>query len=107
MHQTRGAPVSNQAVIQTSQPQLVQMAASTPNEVTESTPIPSKTVPPPPRKKHLAIITDPNSGKNLNIEDLAKEEPKNTVAVNRNNESYSGASNQPNAVSSVCLPIIL
>ena len=68
MHQNRGPPVSSQAVIQASQPQIVQVTAPTPNEVTKSIPMPSKPV--APRKKQLTILTDPNCGNTLNIEEL-------------------------------------
>ncbi len=42
----------------------------------------------PKREKHMAIITDPNTGKNLNLEELApKVVPKNQTIITATNDS--------------------
>lgn len=106
MHQQRGGPqVQSQTVIQPTQPpQMVQMTAPPNNEVTEPAPIQPKAQ--PKRAKQMALLQDPNSGKEIDIEQLAKEEPKVKPVVNRTIESFSGASNQTDVVSTVC-PLIV
>jgi hypothetical protein len=48
----------------------------------------------PKREKHMAIITDPNTGKNLNLEELApKVVSKNQTIITATNDSNSEAIN--------------
>ncbi|CAG2121136.1 unnamed protein product, partial [Medioppia subpectinata] len=96
--QPRGQPVAAQPVIQTThQPLPVQMTAPTPEMNTES-PTPSSTKV-PKRTRTLAILTDPNSGKTIDLADLAKnpiEEANSQTDATLKTESHSGTSNPPN-----------
>jgi hypothetical protein len=48
----------------------------------------------PKREKHIAIITDPNTGENLNLEELApKVVSKNQKIITATNDSNSEAIN--------------
>ena len=98
MHQSRGTPVANQPVIQAQQPPMVPLQTNN-SEINEPTQLPSKQI--APRTRRTAIITDPNTGKDVDIEQLAKEEPKSQVASSRANESFTGASTHSNSLSTV------
>jgi hypothetical protein len=102
IHTSRGAPVS-QPVIQTPLAVQVPGPVSSNNEVNESQQIQQKPVL-PKRQRCIATITDPNSGKNLNLEELvSKDVSKNQTVVNATNDSHSGADNLLNASSTVGL----
>ncbi|CAG2111570.1 unnamed protein product, partial [Medioppia subpectinata] len=96
--QPRGQPVAAQPVIQTThQPLPVQMTAPTPEMNTES-PTPSSTKV-QKRTRTLAILTDPNSGKTIDLADLAKnpiEEANSQTDATLKTESHSGTSNPAN-----------
>jgi hypothetical protein len=97
---TSRAPVS-QPVIQTPLAVQVPGPVSSNNEVNESQQIQQKPVL-PKRQRTIAIITDPNSGKNLNLEELAsKDVSKNQTVVDATNDSHSGANNLLNTSSTV------
>lgn len=98
MHQSRGTPVSNPPVIQAQQQPMVSLQTNN-SELNETTQMATKQM--PQRTRRVAILTDPNTGKDVDIEQLAKEEPKSQVSTNRPNESYTGASTQANSLSTV------